>query len=222
MAARRTYKSDHQRSCHRHHTDGHEQSLLCPTKSAHGRLGHDALNTPFEVSTGYSGDTFQARFDVELTNIEDALGIHLTIANSLHHLFVASTLSFHYELCSDPPHYGVKPKYRFHHHVNGRCQVVVSPDMAQLMGEDCFKLCWCQVFGDAFREYQNRFENAENTRFQACWGGEYGNRQIEVQRFRRSPYSTDPSEQLNPEGKPEYDAAEPDSEQDHRKFAAVS
>src|SRR5579863_3620020 len=99
----------------------------------------------------------------------------------------------------------MKPESRFNESVNRGDEVVTTPQMAELMREDCLDLARSQTIGDSFWEQQDRAKDAEYSRADWSRCGKSGHRDVDAH-WRCATYSS-------PDPKP---AAQPGEEADSK------
>jgi hypothetical protein len=100
-------------------------------------------------------DTDQRRFDVALAHAENRLGIELRRRCRAQHGLVAGPFALVDQTGPDPPDHRVKPEDRFDSHVHRGREVVLPPDVAQLMNDDGLELGRREVLLDPLRHQQD-------------------------------------------------------------------
>jgi hypothetical protein len=121
---------------------------------------------PVTPDTHASGDD-----KYNLANHEDALGINIRSAAEAHYLFIACPLPLVDEPRADPPCQRMEPEDGLHSHVDGRGQVVLAADMAELVRKNRIQLGLVEPLRNAFRQQQDRPQNSAD-----AWFDEIGRR----------------------------------------------
>src|SRR5262249_1313617 len=100
-------------------------------------VSHDSSHSLSEILAGNAGGKGQRQPDIELATLEQAFGLDGRFSTESEHFFVACKLLFLDESEPDPPDERMKPEQSFHNHVRCYREVVATPNMAKLMGQNC-------------------------------------------------------------------------------------
>src|SRR5262249_5410269 len=128
--------------------------------------GHDIDNPLLQIGPRDSGHAIQRGFQTEFADLQNAFCIYLALATRLQDFLVTGPFTLLDQPRPQPPYQWVKPKDRFHQHVDRSGQVVAAAYVRQFVGEDGFQVRVVEVCRDPFRPHQNWTDYAENPRFQ--------------------------------------------------------
>jgi hypothetical protein len=129
------------------------------------------------------------RLDEELTGLQDAFRVRLTFAAAADDRLVAGPLTFRDEACADPPDEWVKPEDDLDGEMKQGGQVVMTPQVTELVCENSLELLIAESFAHRPRPQQHGTNDTENSGLEKGVGNHQRNRlRVATAIFERAQY----------------------------------
>ena len=116
------------------------------------------------------------RTPAPLFQFDEGPGVRQGISTDGHHLIIAAKFALHPYPMGDPPDHRMVEQQGFHYGLNKIEEIIVAPDMSQLVNQDRLDLLWSHTDQDPCRHQDHRTQPANDhghlnqARFQQLYG----------------------------------------------------